>query len=141
MNATTAPASSRPFWKDALAPYARPHLGRSALDVLTSVVPYFGLCFAMYVLLDVSYWLTLVVAVPAAGFLLRTYILFHDCTHGSFLPSKRANTSAGRAPGRFVFPPFSSWKHTPQVHHATAGDLARRGVGDIPTLTVAEYRA
>src|SRR3954462_12867290 len=141
MTATTAPAHARPFWKDALAPYARPHLGRSALDVLTSVVPNFGLCFAMYVLLDVSYWLTLVVAVPAAGFLLRTYILFHDCTHGSFLPSKRANTWVGRTLGLIVFSPFSSWKHNHQVHHATAGDLDRRGVGDVETLTLNEYYA
>src|SRR4051794_14105891 len=141
MNATTAPASSRPYWKDALAPYARPHLGRSTLDVLTSVVPYFGLFFAMYVLLDVSYWLVLVVSVPAAGFLLRTYILFHDCTHGSFLPSKRGNTWLGRTLGLVVFSPFSSWKHNHAMHHASAGDLDRRGTGDVQTLTVAEYRA
>jgi omega-6 fatty acid desaturase (delta-12 desaturase) len=143
MSATTPPAElvGRPNWKDALAPYARPHLGRSTLDVLTSVVPYFALCFAMYQLLDVSYWLALVVAVPAAGFLLRTYILFHDCTHGSLLPSKRANTWLGRTLGLIVYSPFASWKHNHQVHHATAGDLDRRGVGDVPTLTVAEYRA
>src|SRR3954447_9768523 len=71
--------SERPFWKDSLAPYARPHLGRSALDVLTSVVPYLALSYVMYQLLDVSYLLTLAVGIPAAGFLLRTYILFHDC--------------------------------------------------------------
>jgi len=144
MTAITTPqagASGRPAWKEALAPYARPHLGLSTLDVLTSVVPYFGLCFGMYVLLDVSYWLSLVVAIPAAGFLLRTYILFHDCTHGSFLPSKRANTWLGRTLGLIVFSPFASWKHNHQVHHATSGDLDRRGVGDIPTLTVAEYQA
>src|SRR4051794_17819998 len=139
MTATTAPASGRPYWKDALAPYARPHLGRSTLDVLTSVVPYFGLFFAMYVLLDVSYVLVLLLAIPASGFLLRTYILFHDCTHGSFMPSKRANTWLGRTLGLIVFSPFSSWKHNHAVHHATAGDLDRRGTGDIPTLTVAEY--
>ena len=83
--------SERPFWKEALAPYARPHLGHSTADILTSVVPYFVLSAGMYFLLDVSYLLTLVVAVPAAGFLLRTYIVFHDCAHGSFLKSKTAN--------------------------------------------------
>src|SRR6476661_7597773 len=133
--------SGRPAWKDALAPYARPHVGRSIVDILTSVVPYLALSVAMYFLLDVSYLLVLVVAVPAAGFLLRTYILFHDCTHGSFLPSKRANTWLGRTLGVIVFSPFSSWKHNHAVHHATAGDLDRRGVGDVPTLTVAEYYA
>src|SRR6476659_8536384 len=88
--------SGRPAWKDALAPYARPHLGRSIVDILTSVVPYLALSVAMYFLLDVSYLLVLVVAVPAAGFLLRTYILFHDCAHGSFLPSQAANAWLGR---------------------------------------------
>jgi omega-6 fatty acid desaturase (delta-12 desaturase) len=144
MTATTfadSTAGGRPYWKDALAPYARPHLGRSLLDVLTSVVPYFALSFVMYVLLDVSYWLVLLVSVPAAGFLLRTYILFHDCTHGSFLPSKRANTWLGRTLGLIVYSPFASWKHNHAVHHATAGDLDRRGTGDVPTLTVAEYQA
>jgi omega-6 fatty acid desaturase (delta-12 desaturase) len=138
---TVSEPSGRPVWKAALAPYARPHIGRSLIDILTSVVPYVALSFAMYVLLDVSYWLALLVALPAAGFLLRTYILFHDCTHGSFLPSKRANTWLGRTLGVIVFSPYSSWKHNHAVHHATAGDLDRRGVGDIPTLTVAEYYA
>ncbi|HEV2874247.1 MAG TPA: fatty acid desaturase, partial [Thermoleophilaceae bacterium] len=68
-------------------------------------------------------------------------ILFHDCTHGSFLPSKRANTWLGRGLGLVVFQAFASWRHEHAVHHATAGDLDRRGVGDVPTLTVAEYRA
>src|SRR6184192_2832885 len=86
------PRSERPFWKDALAPYARPHVGRSLLDIATSVVPYLGLSVLMYVSLSLSYLLVLAIAVPAAGFLLRTYILFHDCSHGSFLPSKRANS-------------------------------------------------
>jgi omega-6 fatty acid desaturase (delta-12 desaturase) len=130
-----------PSYKDALAPYARAHLGRSVADLLTSVVPYVALSVAMWALLDVSLWLVLLVSVPAAGFLLRTYIIFHDCTHGSFLPSKRANTWLGRVLGVIVFSPFSSWKHNHAVHHATAGDLDRRGVGDVPTLTVAEYRA
>jgi acyl-lipid omega-6 desaturase (Delta-12 desaturase) len=131
--------SEWPSWRESLAPYARPHIGRSTLDILTSVVPYLGLSFAMYVLLDVSYVLTLVVAVPAAGFLLRTYIVFHDCSHGSFLPSKRNNAWLGTALGLLVYSPFQSWRHSHAVHHATAGDLDRRGVGDVPTLTVAEY--
>jgi acyl-lipid omega-6 desaturase (Delta-12 desaturase) len=126
-------------WKPLLAHYARPHLGRSLLDLATSVVPYLGLSVLMYLALDVSYLLSLALALPAAGFLLRTYILFHDCTHGSFLPSKRANAWLGRALGLVVFAPFSSWRHNHAVHHATSGDLDRRGVGDVHTLTVAEY--
>jgi acyl-lipid omega-6 desaturase (Delta-12 desaturase) len=85
------PSSGRPFWREALAPYAQPHLGRSVLDIATSVGPYLALSVLMYLALDVSYLLVLAIAVPAAGFLVRTYILFHDCSHGSLLPSKRAN--------------------------------------------------
>ncbi len=133
--------TERPFWRDVLAPYEQPHLGRSLLDIATSVVPYLGLLVAMYLALDVSYLLVLALAVPAAGFLVRVYILFHDCTHGSFLPSRRANAWVGAALGLLVYTPFHSWRHNHAVHHATAGDLERRGVGDVPTLTVAEYHA
>jgi acyl-lipid omega-6 desaturase (Delta-12 desaturase) len=127
-------------WKEALRPYARPRVGRALLDLVTSVVPYLGLSLLMYLSLDVSYLLALAIAVPAGGFLLRTYIVFHDCTHGSFLASKRANGWVGRTLGLIVFTPFSSWRHNHAIHHATAGDLDRRGVGDVATLTVAEYR-
>jgi omega-6 fatty acid desaturase (delta-12 desaturase) len=128
-------------WRETLAPYARPHLGRSLLDVATSVVPYFGLSAAMYYALGVSYWLALAIAIPAAGFLVRTFILFHDCSHGSFLPSKRANMWLGTILGLLVYSPFLRWRHDHAIHHATSGDLDRRGGGDVRTLTVAEYRA
>ena len=134
-------APQRPFWREALAPYARPHLGRSALDVATSVVPYLALSGLMYQALSVSYLLTLALAIPATGFLVRTYIVFHDCTHGSFLRSKRANAWLGKVTGLLVFAAFMSWRHNHAVHHATAGDLDRRGVGDVETKTVAEYQA
>ena len=127
--------------RETLAPYAVPHVGRSVQDVLTSVVPYVALWVAMYYSARVSWVLALALAVPAGGFLLRTYILFHDCTHGSFLPSKRANAWLGMTLGLLVFSPFYSWRHNHAVHHATSGDLDRRGVGDVPTLTVAEYYA
>jgi omega-6 fatty acid desaturase (delta-12 desaturase) len=129
------------YWRDALAPYARPHLGRSLLDLLTSVVPYLALSVAMYQALHVSYLLTLLIAVPAAGFLVRTFVLFHDCSHGSLLPSKRANIWLGRVLGLFVYSPFLRWRHDHAIHHATAGDLDRRGAGDVRTLTVSEYMA
>jgi omega-6 fatty acid desaturase (delta-12 desaturase) len=130
-----------PFWRDALAPYARPHLGRSLLGIATSLVPYLGLLALMYLALDISYLLVLALAIPAAGFQVRTFIAFHDCAHGSFLPSKRANAWLGAALGLVLYTPFQSWRHNHAVHHATAGDLDRRGVGDVLTLTVAEYRA
>ena len=134
-------AREQPSWAQVLAPYARPHLGRSVLDIATSVVPYLGLSALMYLALDVSYLLVLAISIPAAGFMVRTFILFHDCTHGSFLPWRRANHWLGMALGLLVFAPFQGWRHNHAVHHATAGDLDRRGIGDVPTKTVAEYDA
>ena len=127
------------FWRERLAPYAEPSVGRSVLDLATSVVPYLALTAAMYALLDVSHLLVLVLAVPAAGFLLRTFIVFHDCAHGSFLPNRTINKWVGVVCALLVFMPFHSWRHEHAVHHATAGDLDNRGMGDVDTLTVAEY--
>ncbi len=95
----------------------------------------------MYASLRVSVWLTLALAIPAAGFLLRVFIVFHDCAHGSFLSSRRGNLWLGRLSAFLVFQPFASWRHSHAVHHGTAGDLDRRGTGDVPTLTVDEYNA
>jgi acyl-lipid omega-6 desaturase (Delta-12 desaturase) len=134
-------ASKGPFWQEALAPYAQPRLGRSLLDVATSVVPYLVLSALIYLTLGVSVLLTLALAIPAAGFLVRTFIVFHDCGHGSMLPSKRGNAYLGALLGLFVLAPYGRWRHDHAVHHATSGDLERRGVGDVLTLTVAEYRA
>jgi len=127
------------FWRETLDPYARPHLGRSLLDLATSVVPYLALSYLMYLSLGVSYLLTLALAIPASGFLVRTFILFHDCSHGSFLPSKRANMWLGTVLGLFVYSPFLRWRHDHAIHHASSGDLDRRGGGDVRTLTVSEY--
>jgi acyl-lipid omega-6 desaturase (Delta-12 desaturase) len=129
------------FWREALAPYAKPHLGRSLLDLATAVVPYLALSALMYESLSVSYLLTLLIAIPASGFLVRTFILFHDCSHGSFLSSKRANIWLGVVLGLLVYSPFLRWRHDHAIHHATSGDLDRRGGGDVRTLTVTEYGA
>jgi acyl-lipid omega-6 desaturase (Delta-12 desaturase) len=124
-----------------LAAYARPCLRRSVLDIITSVVPYLAVSVLIYYALGVSYLLALVLVLPAAGFLVRTFVVFHDCAHGSLLPSKRANRYVGRFLGLFVMSPFQRWRHDHAIHHATSGDLERRGVGDIITLSVAEYQA
>jgi omega-6 fatty acid desaturase (delta-12 desaturase) len=139
--ASHANGSQRAFWNEGLAPFARPHLGRGLRDIATAVVPYLALSAIMVLALNVSYLLVLALAVPAAGFLLRTFIIFHDCTHGSFLASKRANVWLGSFVGLFVYSPFTSWRHSHQVHHATSGDLDRRGTGDIMLWTVAEYES
>jgi acyl-lipid omega-6 desaturase (Delta-12 desaturase) len=137
---TSSESPTNGFRQDALAAYAQPHLGRGVADLATSVVPYVALSVLMYVTLDSSYLLVLALAIPAAGFLVRTFIVFHDCAHGSFLPSKRANAWLGSGLGLLLFESFANWRHSHAVHHATAGDLDRRGVGDVLTLTVAEYR-
>ncbi|HEY4809834.1 MAG TPA: fatty acid desaturase [Solirubrobacteraceae bacterium] len=134
-------SSGGAFWRETLAPYTQPRLGRSLIDLATSVVPYLALSVAMYLALSVSYLLTLAIAIPASGFLVRTFILFHDCSHGSFLRSRRANLWLGTALGLFVYSPFLRWRHDHAIHHATSGDLDRRGGGDVRTLTVSEYRA
>lgn len=131
----------RDFRREDLARYARPHLGHSLLDLATSVVPYLALLVAMDLALKTSYLLVLLLAVPAAGFLVRTFIVFHDCSHGSFLPSRRANAWLGTVLGLLVYSPFLRWRHDHAVHHATSGDLARRGGGDVRMLTVGEYQA
>jgi acyl-lipid omega-6 desaturase (Delta-12 desaturase) len=126
--------------REALLPYAQPRLSRSLLDVLTSAVPYLGISVLIHQAIGISPWLAVALAPFAAGFLLRTYIVFHDCAHGSFLPSRRANVWVGCFFGLLVLTPFVRWRHDHSVHHATAGDLDRRGVGDLPTLTVSEYQ-
>jgi omega-6 fatty acid desaturase (delta-12 desaturase) len=138
--AAAMPGAERPYWREDLAPYAQPHMGRSLRELATSVLPYLGLSVLMYQCLSVSYWLVLAIAVPTAGFLVRTFILFHDCTHGSLLRSKRANAWLGTVLGLFVYAPFLRWRHDHAIHHATSGDLDRRGGGDVRTLTVSEYQ-
>jgi omega-6 fatty acid desaturase (delta-12 desaturase) len=127
------------FWRETLAPYARPDLPHAIACVATSVVPYLALTVLMYMALSVSTLLAAALVLPATGFLVRTFIVFHDCTHGSFLPSRRANRWLGVVCGVLVYTPFHSWRHEHAVHHATAGDLDHRGIGDVDTLTVAEY--
>ncbi|HVC86084.1 MAG TPA: fatty acid desaturase [Gaiellaceae bacterium] len=137
MSDTDSPRS----WRGVLDVYAQPRLGRSLGDLATSVVPYVALLVAMAFALRVSVWLSLALVLPTAGFLTRTFIVFHDCTHGSFMRSRRANDAIGVLTGLLVWLPYRGWQHEHAVHHATAGDLDRRGVGDVATLTVAEYEA
>ena len=133
-------STARPSWREPLRPYAEPRLGRSLIEIMTSVLPYLALSVVMYQALAASYLLVLGLAIPAGGFLVRTFIVFHDCTHGSLLRSRRANAFVGRFLGLFVLAPFRRWGHDHAVHHASSGDLERRGVGDVITLTVDEYR-
>jgi omega-6 fatty acid desaturase (delta-12 desaturase) len=114
-------------------------LGKARWQVINSFVPYVLLWVAMVYALAVSYWLMLPLAILAAGFLARIFIIFHDCGHGSFFKSKRANHVVGAIAGVMNLTPFRHWRWQHALHHGTAGDLDRRGSGDIWTLTVQEY--
>jgi acyl-lipid omega-6 desaturase (Delta-12 desaturase) len=134
-------ASVEPSWKDTLAPYAQARTSSAVLQVFTSLLPYLLLSAASYLTLGISPLLTIALAIPTGGFLIRTFVVFHDCSHGSLFPSRVANRRVGVVLGLFVLAPFRRWQHDHAVHHATSGDLDRRGVGDLPTLTVSEYDA
>jgi acyl-lipid omega-6 desaturase (Delta-12 desaturase) len=114
-------------------------LGRARWQLINSFVPYVLLWVAMVYALAVSYWLMLPLALLAAGFLARIFIIFHDCGHGSFFKSQRANNALGMIAGLLNLTPYRHWRWQHALHHGTAGDLDRRGSGDIWTLTVQEY--
>ena len=133
--------NERTEWRGGVSRFEQASTKTAMLDLTTSLGAYVALTVAMYLCREVSIWLTLALAVPASGFLLRTFIVFHDCTHGSILPTKRGNRWVGRITGLVVFQPFANWRHNHAVHHASSGDLDRRGQGDVETLTVAEYEA
>jgi acyl-lipid omega-6 desaturase (Delta-12 desaturase) len=128
-------------WQPIVAKYAKPDMKRSLWQVANTLVPYFVLWGLMIWSIRYSYWITLALAVLAAGFLMRTFIIFHDCGHGSFFKSRKANDFVGRITGFLNFTPYYRWKHDHAIHHATAGDLDRRGTGDVYTMTVQEYLA
>lgn len=128
-------------WRTAVAKYQRSDLWRSSWQVANTFIPYFLVWYLMYRSLAVSYWITLALSVLAAGFLTRIFIIFHDCGHGAFFKSQKANDVLGFITGVLTLSPYYGWRHEHAVHHATAGDLDRRGIGDIWTLTVREYLA
>jgi omega-6 fatty acid desaturase (delta-12 desaturase) len=129
------------YWRNLLRESARPHLGLALFSLLTSVGGYLGVSVGMYFALQVSVLLTLALIPFSAAFLLRSFIVFHDCAHGSFFASRKANTWVGRIVATMVMAPFAAWRHEHNVHHATSGDLDKRGTGDVPTMTLREYQA
>jgi omega-6 fatty acid desaturase (delta-12 desaturase) len=134
------PGKAEPIrWQPIVARYAKPDMRRSLVMLANTLIPYFLLWGLMIWSIRISYWITLALAIPAAGFLMRTFIIFHDCGHGSYFKSKKANDLVGSITGFLNFTPYYRWKHDHAIHHATAGDLDRRGVGDVFTMTVREY--
>ncbi len=128
-------------WMKTMADYTNPDLKKSVWQIINSFVPYIGLWVLMVLSFNVSYLLTLALAVLAAGFLVRIFIIFHDCGHGSFFKSQKANHILGSIAGLLAFTPYFEWRYEHGVHHGTSGDLDRRGRGDVWTMTVDEYKA
>jgi omega-6 fatty acid desaturase (delta-12 desaturase) len=127
----------------ATAKYQKPNLQKAIWQIVNTFIPYVVLWVLMVYTIHagISYWVTLALAVLASGFLVRIFILFHDCGHNSFFASRRANTILGYICGILTFTPFDDWTHSHGVHHSTAADLDRRGTGDVWTMTVEEYLA
>jgi acyl-lipid omega-6 desaturase (Delta-12 desaturase) len=130
-----------PSWGARLAAYKDPDTKRSVWQLVSTAVLFAGAWALMYLSLGWGYWLTLLLAVPAAFLLVRLFILQHDCGHGAFFRSSRAADIVGSILGVFTLTPYHYWKKTHAMHHATSGNLEHRGFGDIDTLTVDEYLA
>ena len=127
-------------WRRIVEPYTGPNARRASLQLVTTLVP---LALTSWALHNVWSW-SIALAIPlvllVAGLLVRTFVLMHDCAHGSFFQSRRANDIVGFITGVITLTPFAQWRRDHALHHASSGDLDRRGHGDVPTLTVREYR-
>lgn len=122
-----------------VAAFREPDNVRGTLELVVSAAPLAIMWFLMWLSLDVHYALTLLLAVPAAGFLLRLFLIQHDCGHGAFFKARRANDWVGRCIGVLTLSPYDFWRRTHAMHHAGTGNLDRRGIGDVDTLTVREF--
>jgi len=142
-NETSGVKAARPEWIKRLEPFEKPVLRRALIQLADTVIPYFLLIAVMAVSVTRVWplWTTLVLSVPAGALLVRIFIFFHDCCHGSYLASRKAMDALGAALGLLVFTPFGAWRHSHGIHHSTAGNLDRRGIGDVWTMTLAEYGA
>ncbi len=139
-NAATAEAAARVLAQD-LAHYREPSFGRSAIELLVTIVPFVLLWLLMWFALKIGYGFYLIMAVPAAGLLVRLFMIQHDCGHGAFFRHRFVNDWVGRVLSVLTLTPYDFWRRTHAVHHATSGNLDKRGMGDIDTLTVDEYQA
>ncbi|MEK5416151.1 MULTISPECIES: fatty acid desaturase [Paenibacillus] len=138
---TTKQTSQLSSLKKSVAPYEKNDRNASIRQLINTLGPLVLLWGGAYFSLSVSYWLTLLLAIPAAGFVIRTFIIFHDCTHGSFFKNRKANDIIGTITGVLTLVPYRQWKHSHSIHHASSSNLDKRGIGDIWIMTVEEYAA
>jgi hypothetical protein len=127
-------------WQEVIVKYARPDLKKSIWQIFNSVVPYLFMWYIMYRSLEYPYWVTLLLSLLAVGFLIRVFIIFHDCGHRSFFKSRHANNIVGMIAGIMVLTPYNKWHRQHKIHHDTSANLDKRGVGDVWTMTVEEYQ-
>ena len=132
-----------PPWLSRLKDFAAPDTRKATVQLIDTLIPYGSVLVLMYLTIrwGAPVWVTLALSVPAGGFMVRTFILFHDCCHGSFLKSRRAMDIIGTLLGIITFTAYAEWRLSHGIHHSTVGNLDRRGVGDVWTMTVDEYRS
>ena len=128
-------------WSKVLARYREPSNARSIFELTITAGAFVAVWILMWAVLDAGYWIGLALAVPAAGFLVRLFMIQHDCGHGSFFRHRLANDWIGRVIGVLTLTPYDFWRRAHALHHASSGNLDRRGIGDIDTLTVSEFQA
>jgi len=128
-------------WLTILARYREPSTRRSLLELAATVVPFLALWVLAWMALSVSPWLALAIAALNGGFLVRIFVIQHDCGHGAFLKNRQAQDWIGRILGVLTLTPYAVWRRTHSIHHAQHGNLDQRGIGDVLTLTIEEYRA
>lgn len=124
-----------------LARYRQPNHLRSVIELAITGIPFVALWVAAWWALSISFWLTLAISVPAGAFLMRLFLIKHDCGHGAFFRRRAFNDWVGRVLGVLTVTPYDAWRRAHAIHHATSGNLDKRGTGDVDTLTVKEYRA
>ena len=127
-------------WVKVLSGYREPATTRSAFELAVTLVPFVLLWALAWAAMSVSYWLTFGLSLLNAGFLLRLFAIQHDCGHGAFFKSRTFSDWVGRVLGVLTVTPYDVWRHTHSVHHSSSGNLCRRGMGDIHTMTVHEYQ-
>jgi omega-6 fatty acid desaturase (delta-12 desaturase) len=134
---------SKAEWYESTSAYEKPDLKKATWQILDTFIPYFALWAVMIYTVEYGfpYWVTFAVVLVAAVLLVRIFIFFHDCCHGSFFASSRANRILGYVSGILSFTPYEDWRRCHAIHHSTVGDLDRRGTGDVSLLTVDEYLA
>jgi omega-6 fatty acid desaturase (delta-12 desaturase) len=140
--ALAPPIPAAEKWPRALADYRAPNHARSIVELAITVTPLALLWTLAWVAIRSGYWwLALILTVPAAGFLVRLFMIQHDCGHGSFFRRRAVNDWVGRLIGVLTLTPYDFWRQTHAIHHATSGHLERRGIGDVDILTVREYQS